>query len=140
MRSVCSLRPRSHVAARRIRVLPDDCVANSGDGYLVSGQTIRVNPDVDGAAQSTDDAHFADSGRAFNLNLYNFVRKFRQLAHGAISRKRNRHDGRRIVVELSDYGRVNVSRQITNNRGDAVAHVLRRNVNVSAEAERGNDE
>ena len=52
-------RAAGDVAAGYIGVLPLDGVANRGDGNLIGGETVRVDPDVDGAFQAADEANLA---------------------------------------------------------------------------------
>ncbi len=78
-------RAAGHIAAGYIGILPLDGVSNRGDGNLVSRQTVRVYPDVDGALQTADDAHLAYADRALELHLDDFVRDLRQFAKRSVA-------------------------------------------------------
>ena len=58
----------------------------------------------------------------------------------AVARERDRQDRRLVDVRLGDGRRVGIPRQIPNHGGHAVAHVLRRRVNVPIQVERDDDE
>src|SRR5262249_57681364 len=60
-----------HVATGCVGVLSNDCGSNFGDRNLVSGKTIGINPDVDGATQPSDYRYLTDAGGALKNRLYN---------------------------------------------------------------------
>ncbi len=55
------LRAAGDIAAGDIGILTLDRVAHCGDRNLIGGQTVGVDPDIDGAFKTADDAHFADA-------------------------------------------------------------------------------
>ena len=65
------------VAARHIGILPDQSIANGGDGNLVGGQPFRVDPDIDRALQSADHVHLADALGALQLRANHLCRRTR---------------------------------------------------------------
>ena len=72
-----------HISARHVRILPRQRRANSGYRNLISGQPLRIDPDVDGAIQPTYHAHFADAAHALELYANGFVGEFGQLAQSS---------------------------------------------------------
>ena len=114
VRSVCSRERLSHVAARHIGVLPDDCVADVGDRNLVSRQPVRIHPNVDGAVQPADwILIFADTRRTLELRLHDLVGQLGEFTHRTFRRQRNGHHRRRITVELADDRWIDVTGKIS---------------------------
>ena len=68
------------VAARDVRVLARNGVADLRDGNLIGREAVGVHPDADGALEAAVDFHLADTQCAFELDLDDFVRQLSQLA------------------------------------------------------------
>ena len=128
---------RGDVAAGAVRVLAHDGVAHGGDRDLVRGEFVVINPDVDGAVEAAVDLDFADAERTFEMNFYNFVGEFREFAQRARAGERDGDDRVLVVVEFGNDRRIGLAREVAQNRGDAVAHVLRGDVDVAFEREGG---
>ena len=96
-------RSAGDVAAGEVGVLAHDRVAHRGDRDLVGGQPVGVDPDVDRALEAADDPHLADaaaSARAERLTILSAISVSSR--SGRFAETRNRHDRRRVVVELGD--------------------------------------
>ena len=124
-----------HVAPGGVGILPDDRVAHVGDGDSEGGQPVRLHPHVDRALQSADDPHLAHARRPLHADLHHLVRQLGQLAEGPVAGQGHRQDRLLVVVELRNQGRRRVVRQVPEDGGDAIAHVLGRRVDVPVEIE-----
>ena len=120
--------------------MPFDGGAHRRDGKLVSGESVRVHPDIDGAGEPADEIDFPHAGRAFELCLNDLVGNFRQLPLRTRPRHRDGKHGLLIGVGLGNGGRVHVARQLAEHGGDAIAHVLRGDVTVAVQIEGDHDE
>jgi hypothetical protein len=127
------------ISAGDIGVLANDCLADVGDGDLIGGQFLRIDPDVDGALDSADDADLADAFGALDLGFDDSVGDFGQLALGAIAGEGEGEDGLRVVVEFGDDGWVGVVGEILDDGGDAITNVLGGDVDVAGERKGGGD-
>ena len=124
-----------HVASGGVGILPDDRVAHVGDGDSEGGQPVRLDPHVDRALQSADDLHLAHARRPLEADLHHLVRQLGQLAEGPVAGQGHRQDRLLVVVELRNLGRRRVLRQVLEDGGDAIPHVLGRRVDVPVEVE-----
>jgi hypothetical protein len=97
---------------------------------LIGGQSIGVDPNIDGAFKGADDLDFAYSGRAFELDLHDLVSNFAQLANAALAGKGHDQDGRQVVVSLGDDGWIGFAGQVSDYSGDAVADILGGGINI----------
>src|SRR6185503_9394010 len=106
---------------------------------LISSQPFGVDPNVNGAIQTTHDTHLADAANTFELYAHRLISKFSQLANRTIAGKRNGDYRRAVVVELLNYWWSGVVWKIPTKTVDAIAHVLRRRFEISIEFESSND-
>ena len=125
-------------AAGDVGVLALERVAHRGDRHAVGGEPIRLEPHV---TRATDPrrSDFPDA-RARSSSGLTFLSAISVSSRRSGGGERDRHHGRAVVVELADQGRVEVARQVAAGPGDAVAHVLRRGVDVAVERERQDHE
>ncbi len=82
--------PGRHVAPGQVGVLPDHGVAHRGDGDLVGGQPVGVDPHVDGAGEPADQPHLAHPGRALDVELHRAARRSPSARAGSGCRRRPR--------------------------------------------------
>ncbi len=118
-----------------------DRVAHGGDRQLVGGQAVGVDPDVDRALEAADDLHLADAGGALELHLDDLVGDLGQLAQRAVAATARRSAP--APSRCRTWRRPAAARRrgsCAQHRRDAVAHVLRRDVDVAVEVEGGDDE
>ena len=127
---------RGDESARHVRVLALDRVAHFSDGNLIRGQPVGIDPHVDGAQQFAHDFHLGHACAAFDLHLHELVGDLAEFAPRALAHDREREHGRQVVVGLCDHGRIGVARQQARDAGHALAHVLRRSLDVTAQIER----
>ena len=78
-------RAARHIAAGDISILPLDGVSHRSDGNLVSGQSVRVYPNVDGAFQAADEANLSHADGTLELHLDDLVGDLRQLAQRPVA-------------------------------------------------------
>ena len=128
------------VAARRVAVLTHQGLAHLGDGQVVGGESIGVEPDVDGAFAAAVDADLADAVLPFETPLDALVGELRELAQAPVPGQGQGQDRGAVVVELRHDGRLDVARQPAGGDGHAVAHVLRGEVDVARQVERADHE
>ena len=130
---------RGDVAAGDVGVLPLDGRAHGGDGDLVGGQAVGIQPHVDGALQSADDFDLTHAGGALDLDLDDFIGQLSQLAGRARAGHGEGQHGRELVVVLGNRRRIGVAREVAHHGGDAVAHVLRGGFDVAVQI-KGDDD
>ena len=124
------------VAAGQVRVLLLQRIADFGDRQLVGGEAVGLDPDAHRPLEPADDLHFANAGRALERHLDDLVRDLGELANRQLARQGNRQDRIAIGILLHDYRRLDVVGQPAQRRRDAIAHVLRGDVDVAIEVER----
>ena len=122
-------------AAGDLGVLRIQRARDVGHRQVVGLKLRRIERDVDLTLASADDQHLADAGDAFELPPERLVGVLRDVADRLVGRHGQRHDGRRIRVELVDDRLLDVLREEREHPVDAVAHFLRRDVAVLLEQE-----
>ena len=83
-----------------------DRVAHGGDRDPVGGQPVGVDPDVDRALEPADDATSPTPGERSSCDLTILSAISVSSRSGRFAGERDRHDRRRVVVELGDDRRV----------------------------------
>jgi hypothetical protein len=65
------------------------CLPDLRNGNLVSSESFGINPNVDRAIETTDDANFANTTDTLELNAHGLVGKFSEFAQRTISGERD---------------------------------------------------
>src|SRR5262249_8146240 len=133
------LPPGGDVAPGKVRVLPDDGVADGGDRNLVGGEAIGLDPDVDGPQEPADQPYLADPERALEVDLHRLVGDLGQLAKAPVTGDGQCQDRRLVVVQLGDGRGPDVVGQVPDRVRHLLADVLSRDVNGPAEGEGDRD-
>ena len=129
-----------NVAAGNVGVLARDRIPHGGNGDLIGGQAIGINPHIDGPFQTSHDVDLSHAGRAFNVGFDNLIGDLCQLALRTVSGERQRQNGRLIGVRLGNGGRVGIPREIPHHRRYAIPHILSRRIDVASQLKRHHDE
>src|SRR6185295_14255530 len=97
-------------------------------------------PNVDGAIETADDAHFSDAADAFELNANCLIGEFSQFAQRTIGGERDGDYGRAVVIKLLHHRWRRILRKLASKRVDAIADVLRRRLEIAIELESSDDD
>ena len=122
-------------AAGNLGVLRLQRARDVGHGQVVGLQPRRVERDVDLALPSADQQDLADAVDALELAPQRLVGVLGDVADRLVGGDRDRHDRRRVRIELLDRRLLDVLRQERQDAVDAVAHFLRGDVAVLLEQE-----
>ena len=133
------LRAGLDASAGNLRVLRLQRARDVGDGEVLGLQPRRVQRDVDLARAAADDDDLADAADALELAPQRLVGVFGDVANRLVGRHRERHDRRRVGIELLDRRLLDGARQLRQDAVHAIAHFLRRDVDVLLEQERNDD-
>jgi hypothetical protein len=129
-------RPRFDAPGRQLDVLPPQCVLDVRDRHLSRRQRLAVEPDAHRIAATADDADAGDAGHGRQpvddvaLGIVGEVEHRHR-----IGRERERYDGVGVRVGFDDLRRIGLGRQAADHARDAVAHVVRRGVDVAVDVE-----
>ena len=126
-------------ASRDLRVLRLDGAGHVGDGEVVGAKPVGVEEEVDLSRPSSDDDDLADAADAFQLASKLLVGVLRDVADRSRRRNRQRHDRRRVGIELLDRRLLDRARQQRQHTVHSIADFLRGDVAVLLEQERDDD-
>ena len=128
------------VSTRHVDILANNGIAHRGDRQPIGGQTVGIDPYIDGTLQTADNRHLTYAGRALESHLHGLIRQLRQLTDRPIARQRHGQYRRRVVIGLLHDRWIGPGGKIAQDGGDAVADILRRHVDVACEVKRDDDD
>src|SRR5262249_23467421 len=109
------------------------------DREAVGDQAVRVDRDLDLALAVADERDGADVLDRLQPALDPLVGQLGDLARGAAARDHQRHDRRRIHVELLDHRRLGARRELGDDRGHLLPDVVGGGLDVPVEDEGDED-
>jgi hypothetical protein len=92
-----------------------------------------IEPDSHFPVATANQGDRADSGDALQPFLDHFIGKARQFRDGLLAGNHHRNDRCRVRIEPFNYGRIRIVRQVGDNSGNLVAHLLRLHIGIFIE-------
>ena len=125
-----------YVSTGHVGVLTFERLPDLRDRDLVSGEPFGVDPNVDRAIETADDAHFTDAADSLELRTRDLVGSSVSSRIERSAVKRDRQNGRAVVIKLLNDRRRRIFGKTAAERVDAIAHVLRSGFEIAIELER----
>ena len=128
-----------HIAAGHVGILAAQCRDDVVGGHVQRAHPVGVEPDADLPLAPAQDRHGADARDALEAFLDLSCRRMGQVARRHVARQHHREDRFGVRVDLLDDRLIGVLRQVAQREVDLVAHVLRLDVGIFAQAEFDDD-